>query len=232
MIVQIVELGKQLPDDAATKAWAAQLWDEARRKRREPAAQQEYVRDQLEKLVAKYKADGTLPKPKPGDAVTGTDDAGPAADQDALVLQILHLGLQLPEAEVKQVWDEARRRERDPVKQREWAKEQMEKLIAKHKADGTLPKPKSDPPDPKSRRSTLRRGIRENSGSQRFPGARILRIRPLCLQPALQSQAPLPKLWCGRLVSTTICLGLGNERSRRPLSSEAGLAYANPGLRL
>ena len=114
-----------------------------------PMRQRLRVKQQLEKLVAKHKADGTLPRPAADDAAPVPNGAARATDEDTLVLQILHLGQQLPEAEVKQVWDEARRKEPDPAKQRLWVKEQFQKLIAKHKADGTLPNAKPGPTDPK-----------------------------------------------------------------------------------
>jgi hypothetical protein len=56
----------------------------------------------------------------------------------------------LSDDEVQQVWAEARLKgPNDPVQAMLWVKGRLEKLVAKHKAEGTLPKPKSDPPDPK-----------------------------------------------------------------------------------
>ncbi len=62
LIVQIVELGKQLPNDEVSR-----VWDDARRKERDTTKQWELVRDQLKKLVAKHAAEGTLRKPGAAD---------------------------------------------------------------------------------------------------------------------------------------------------------------------
>ena len=140
---QISLLESELSDDEVRQVWA-----EARLKGPNDAVKALlWVKGRLEKLVAKHKADGTLRMPEAEAPAAG--DAPPKTDSDSLVAQILHLGLQLPEDEVKQAWAEARRKERDPVKQRQSVKDQLEKLVAKHKADGILPKPKSEPPDSK-----------------------------------------------------------------------------------
>jgi hypothetical protein len=138
---QISRLGSELPDDEVKQVWA-----EARLKGpTDPAKMREWVREHLEKLVTKHKTDGTLPSVEK--VVPDSGDTPPTTDRNSMVTDILHLGLQLPDDEVKQVWTDARRKESDPVKQRQLVKDQLEKLIAKHKADGTLPKPKSQPPD-------------------------------------------------------------------------------------
>ncbi len=140
-----VRLSQQLPENEVQQVWA-----EAKLKApSDPEKARQWVAGRLERLIAKRKADGTLRTPGADDLAPTADRAAPQPDQDALVGQILHLGLQLPGDEVKQVWGEARRKEPNPAKQRLWVKDQLEKLIAKHEADGTLPKPKSDPPDKK-----------------------------------------------------------------------------------
>jgi hypothetical protein len=135
---QLSRLTSELPGDEVQQV----LVDARLNGPADVAKQREWVKRRLEKLIAKHKADGTLRKPN-------ADDAAPTADPESLVTEILHLGLQLPEDEVKHVWAEARRKETDTVKQRIYVKDQLEKLIAKHKADGSLPKPKPDSPDSK-----------------------------------------------------------------------------------
>jgi hypothetical protein len=228
--VQIVDLGKQLPDTEASRADVARIWDEARRKATDPTKQQQFVRDRLEKLVerqkagaalpnrggapaaenaapradrakpnhepeswldeisrltkqlpdgeaqqlwidarlygpadvarsrmwvkdrleklvAKHKANGTLRKPD--DAAPPPYGEPPSTDEESLALQIIDLAVQLPDDDVKQIWAEARRKESDTIKQWQLAQQQLETLIAKHKADGTSPKPNAEPPDKK-----------------------------------------------------------------------------------
>ncbi len=140
LIVQIVDLGKQLPNSDAMRAAEARIWDEAGRKTRDPAKQQEFVRDQFEKLVATYKATGTLLKPGNAPATPGAAALNPVPE--SLFDQIARLGLQLPDGEARQAYaDAAREFPKDTAKQSVWIKDRLEKLVAKHKADGTLRKP-------------------------------------------------------------------------------------------
>jgi hypothetical protein len=158
LIVQIVELGKQLPNDEVSRAW-----DDARRKERDTTKQWELVRDQLKKLVAKHAAEGTLRIPGAAEATDrpqiATPNARPAeanAIPESPLEQISRLSAQLPDKEVQQVYVDARLNgPNDPAQAREWVKRRLEKLVAKHKADGTLVKPEevepvpgNAPPDP------------------------------------------------------------------------------------
>ena len=137
---QVEILARKLPDAEVERIWAdANQHDES------PEKRYSRVRDALQNSLARPHA-GPNPPTVETPPVPYVGRRPPEADTDSLVLQILHLGLQLPEGEVKQVWAEARRKTTDETKQREYVRDQLEKLVAKRKADGTLPKAKPEAP--------------------------------------------------------------------------------------
>jgi hypothetical protein len=152
---QLDDLEKQLSekeiDDIQTRANAKQFVSLDERLH--------WLKDEYEKAIAKHKTEGAAPKAgstaKPGS--TARPEAAPPAPAapkppapQSIMCQILHLAEQLPDNEVQQVWTDARREgPNDPAKARLWVRDRMADLVAKHKADRTLAKPKSEAPDKK-----------------------------------------------------------------------------------